>query len=269
MNATGANATGANPAGEPGGSAQNQAGAPRRPSPPLGRRLLNPILRLLLWLFLDVKVTGGRAVPPAGAGIVYYNHIHWLDPVLITGRLHRFGVPLTKIEASRWPVLGWVLKVYHVIFITRGVVDRAALKATWEVLAEGGVSIISPEGTRSHDGKMQTAKEGLAYVAQRAPDCWLIPAAVTGTPDFRVKLPLINRPKASITYGRPFRFAWPRAADGSLALPEGRAGREVMREMTEQAMGEMAARLPDEMRGAYADQVGTNRSWLEFMDEGR
>ncbi len=259
--------TGANPIDASASAAPGRAASTTRPwrSIPLGRRVCNPILRFLLKLFLNLKVTDQSYLPTKGAGIVYYNHIHWLDPVLITGRLHRYGVPLTKIEASRWPILGWVLKVYHVIFITRGVVDRAALKATWEVLADGDISIISPEGTRSHDGKMQTAKEGLAYVAQRAPDCWLIPAAVTGTPAFHIKFPLINRPRASITYGRPFRFRWPRAEDGSLALPEGRAGREVLRDMTDQAMGELAARLPEEMRGAYADQVGTNRDWLEFI----
>jgi 1-acyl-sn-glycerol-3-phosphate acyltransferase len=260
-------ATGVKPAGaQDAGTADRDGAKQRRGAIPLGRRLLNPILRFLIRLFLDLRVKDEPRVPNMGAGIVYYNHIHWLDPVLITGRLHRYGVPLTKIEASRWPVLGWVLKIYHVIFITRGVVDRAALKANWQVLAEGDLSIISPEGTRSHDGRMQTAKEGLAFVAQKAPDCWLIPAAVTGTPTFRFKLPLINRPLATITYGRPFRFRWPRAADGSIALPEGRASRDVLREMTDQAMGELAARLPEEMRGAYADEVGTNRSWLEFID---
>lgn len=262
MNATSASAAGVN---DPAGSPAN-AGRGRRHRVPIGRHIFGPLLRFLIRLFLNLKVVDEPRVPKTGAGIVFYNHIHWLDPVLICGRLHRYAVPLTKIEASRWPVLGWILKHYHVIFITRGVVDRAALKATWEVLADGDVSVISPEGTRSQDGKMQTAKEGLAYVAQRAPDCWLIPAAVTGTPTFRFKFPLINRPRASIIYGRPFRFLWPRAADGSLALPEGRAGREILRLMTDEAMGELAARLPAEMRGAYADQVGTNRRWLEFMD---
>lgn len=238
----------------------------RRRTVPAGRYIFGAILKFLILLFIDVKVTGEARVPKSGAGIVYYNHIHWLDPVLICARLHRYAVPLTKIEASRWPLVGWLLKGYHVIFITRGVVDRAALKATWEVLADGDISVISPEGTRSQDGKLQTAKEGLAYVAQRAPDCWLIPAAVTGTPTFRFKFPLVNRPRASITYGRPFRFLWPRSEDGSLALPEGRAGREVLRQMTDEAMGELAGRLPAEMRGAYEDQLGTSRGWLEFMD---
>lgn len=224
---------------------------------PLGRHFWGAILRFLIWLFLRVEVRGADRVPAHGAGIIYYNHIHWLDPVLICGQLHRYAVPLTKIEASRWPFVGWLLRWYHVIFITRGTVDRAALKATWEVLADGDISVISPEGTRSRDGRLQEAREGLAFVAREVPDAWLIPCAVVGTPQFKWKVPLINRPKVTLTYGQPFRLAWPRNPDGSLAVPEGRAGREVLRQMTDEAMAELAALLPEEMRGAYKEVAGT------------
>ena len=233
---------------------------------PFGRHVFGPLLRFLIRLFMDVTIVDERKVPHAGAGIVFYNHIHWLDPVIICARLHRYAVPLTKIEASRWPLVGWLLKGYHVIFITRGVVDRAALKATWEVLSDGDISVIAPEGTRSQDARLQTAKEGLAFVARQAPDCWLIPAAVTGTTSFHWGFPLVNRPRAQILYGRPFRFRWPQGADGAVALPEGRAGREALREMTDEAMAELAALLPPDMQGAYADLIGTKTRWLEFID---
>ncbi len=237
----------------------------RRRSIPLGRRFFGAILRFLIWLFIRVEVRGESRVPKVGAGIIYYNHIHWLDPVIICGQLHRYAVPLTKIEASRWPVVGWLLKGYHVIFITRGTVDRAALKATWEILREGDISVISPEGTRSLDGRLLTAKEGLAFVARQAPDCWLIPAAVTGTPSFRWHIPLVNRPTAVITYGRPFRYRWPRGEDGLVVFPDGRSGRETLREMTDEAMTQLAQCLPAEMRGAYADMNSTADRWLEFF----
>jgi 1-acyl-sn-glycerol-3-phosphate acyltransferase len=238
----------------------------RRRRVPIGRHITAPILRFLLRLFLNISVVDESHVPKTGAGIVFYNHIHWLDPVIICARLHRYAVPLTKIEASRWPLVGWLLKGYHVIFITRGVVDRAALKATWELLAEGDVSVISPEGTRSPDARLQTAKEGLAFVARQAPDCWLIPAAVTGTPAFKWGFPFVNRTQVRILYGRPFRYRWPRGADGEIVLPEGRAGRETLRLMTDDAMGQLAAMLPPDMQGAYAEFVGTNTPWLEFID---
>lgn len=233
---------------------------------PFGRLFFGAILRFLIRLFLKVTVIDESHVPKTGAGIIFYNHIHWLDPVIICARLHRYAIPLTKIEASRWPLVGWLLRGYHVIFITRGVVDRAALKATWEVLHNGDISVIAPEGTRSADARLQTAKEGLAFVARQAPDCWLIPAAVTGTPTFKWGFPLLNRPQARIQYGRPFYLRWQRGADGEIVLPEGRSGRESLREMTDEAMAQLAGLLPADMRGAYAELVGTKGQWLEFID---
>jgi 1-acyl-sn-glycerol-3-phosphate acyltransferase len=216
---------------------------------------------------MRVKVRGAAAAPGRGAGIVFYNHIHWLDPVLICSKLRRYAVPLTKIEASHAPVVGWLLRWYHVIFIARGVVDRQALRDTWEVLADGDISVIAPEGTRSQDGRLQSAKEGLAFVARQAPDAWLIPCAVTGTPTFHWGFPLVNRPQATLTYGRPFRLRWPRDAAGNVALPEGRASRETLREMTDEAMAQLAATLPPDMRGDYAAADPAQTRWLEFLAE--
>ncbi len=226
---------------------------------PIGRRIWSVVLKFLIWILLRVEVRGARFLPRAGAGIVYYNHIHWLDPPLICGTIRRYAVPLTKIEASRWPVVGLLLKWYHVIFITRGTVDREALQATWGVLADGDISVISPEGTRSYDGQLQAAKEGLAFVARQAPDAWLMPCAVTGTQAFSWKLGEIHRrPRVVLTYGRPFRLRW----------PAGKASREVMREMTDEAMVQLALLLPPEMRGAYADAAAgvAQPKWLEFLD---
>jgi 1-acyl-sn-glycerol-3-phosphate acyltransferase len=214
------------------------------------------VLKFLIWLWLRVEVRGADRLPRQGAGIVYYNHIHWLDPVLICGTIRRYAVPLTKIEAKSWPVVGWLLRWYHVIFITRGTVDREALRATWNVLTDGDISVISPEGTRSLDGRLKSAKEGLAFIAREVPDAWLIPCAVSGTPAFKWGIPLINRPLAHITYGRPFKLRW----------PEGKASREVLREMTDEAMAQLASVLSAEMRGDYASADPTQHRWLEFLE---
>jgi 1-acyl-sn-glycerol-3-phosphate acyltransferase len=223
---------------------------------PLGRYVWQPVLRLLLWLLLRVRVKGRERVPAAGAGIIYYNHIHWLDPPLICATSRRYAVPLTKIEVRTWPVVGLLLRWYHVIFITRGAVDRVALKATWEVLADGDIAVISPEGTRSSDGVLLEAKEGLAFIARAVPGAWLIPCAVTGTPAFSFSFPhVLRRPRVTLTYGKPFRFRWPLAGE--------RASRDDLRAMTDEAMAELAACLPPEMRGMYCCPSTAPR-WLEF-----
>lgn len=232
----------------------------RRKHPiPLSRYFWALVLRFLIWLFATVDVRGMDQVPKHGAGIVYYNHIHWLDPVLISGKLKRYNVPLTKIEAASWPLVGFLLRGYHVVFITRGVVDRQALNATWELLADGDISVISPEGTRSPDARLQAAKEGLAFVARRAPDAWWIPCAVTGTPKFRFSVPLLKRTPVQLTYGRPFRILWPTARAEETS-------REVLREMTDEAMIQLAALLPAAMRGDYAGVDLQRHKWIAFLE---
>jgi len=224
---------------------------------PIGRYVAGAALKFLFWLFLRIEVRGAEHLPAKGAGIVYYNHIHWLDPALICGTIKRYAVPLTKIEARGWPLVGWLLRTFHVIFITRGVVDREALRATWEVLADGDISVIAPEGTRSQDGRLQSAKEGLGFIARQVPDAWLMPCAVTGTPEFAFKLrTILKRPRVVLTYGRPFKLRWP---------PE-RVSRETLRAMTDEAMAQLADALPPQMRGDYAEADSSVNEWLEFLE---
>jgi 1-acyl-sn-glycerol-3-phosphate acyltransferase len=208
---------------------------------------------------LKIEMTGLEHLPKTGAGIIYYNHIHWLDPVLIAAKLPRYCVPLAKIETSRWPVVGVLMRWYPVIFITRGAVDREALKATWDVLAQGHISAISPEGTRSPDLRLQRAKEGLAFVAKQAQSAWLIPCAVQGTPAFSWSLKaFLHHPVVTLRFGPAFNLAWPERPD-----------RDVLREMTDEAMVQLAQLLPTEMRGDYADGDPGQHKWLAFVETGR
>jgi 1-acyl-sn-glycerol-3-phosphate acyltransferase len=232
---------------------------------PLGRRFWGTVLRLLISVLARLEVRGRENLPDEGPGIVYYNHIHWLDPVLFCGSCRRYAVPLAKIESRSWPGVGWLLQWYHVIFITRGVVDRDALKAVWQVLADGDIAVISPEGTRSLNGVLQPAKEGLAFIARHEPEAWLMPCAVTGTTRFSWSLKrILSRPHIVLTYGPAVRLRW----------PDEKVERGVLRDMTDEAMAHLAGCLPAEMRGAYgaSPDTGSETSdvpqsirWLEFI----
>jgi 1-acyl-sn-glycerol-3-phosphate acyltransferase len=229
----------------------------RRSHVPSGRRFWGVALKLLILLLARLEVRGRDRLPAEGAGIVYYNHIHWLDPVMFCGSCRRYAVPLAKIESRSWPLVGWLLRWYHVIFITRGTVDRDALRTTWQVLADGDIAVISPEGTRSLDGRLKPAKEGLAFIARGAPGAWLMPCAVSGTTQFSWKIGrILQRPRIVLTYGRAFRFRW----------PDGKVERETLRDMTEEAMCHLASCLVDEARGAYSDVTCATTRWLEFLD---
>src|SRR5690606_36913656 len=96
----------------------------------------------------------------------------------------------------------------------------------------------APEGRESHTGALERAKEGAAFLAQQT-QAPVLPVAVTGTA-WRVVLPAwrrLRRPCVTLTFGRPFCL--------DPGLPRREAADEIMRRI--------AALLPPEYRGVYAD----------------
>ncbi len=123
--------------------------------------------------------------------------------------------------------------------------DVKALIWAIHVLKRGEPVLFFPEGTRSHDRKMQKGRDGAAYTALKA-NVPILPVAVTGTEHIssmiRVLFPLC-RMRANI--GKPF----------TLPKPDGRITHELLEEMTDVIMERIAILLPEQYRGYYADRV--------------
>jgi len=210
---------------------------------------LEPKRRVLRWMIDHIafrflvridSVQGLENLPAHGAAIIMINHIAFVDPVVVMGVLPRNIVPLAKVEVYRYPVFGIFPWLWEVIPVHRGDIDRKALRSAEEVLRAGEVILVAPEGTR-HPA-MQAGKEGVAFLAHRtgAP---IVPVTVEGTQGFPT-VPSSRRwrgPGAQIRVGRPFRLV--RHAE--------RPSREMLRRMTDQAMGVLARMLPEARRGVY------------------
>lgn len=205
------------------------------------------------WLMRIDAVSGIENVPHAGPAILMFNHIAFVDPLIIMSVLPRNVVPLAKAEVMANPLLALVPWAYGVITVRRGEVDRQALLQSMQVLQAGEVLLLAPEGTRSPS--LLPAKEGVAYLAAKtgAP---IVPVALEGTEGF----PSFSRgalrqgPGATIRFGRGFRF-------NVGARPD----RETLHRMTEEAMYILAAMLPPERRGAYSDVAKATQETLEFV----
>jgi 1-acyl-sn-glycerol-3-phosphate acyltransferase len=194
-------------------------------------------------MFTRVTVEGLEHVPRTGPLILILNHVHFLDPTVLVAAVPRFAMPIAKAESLQWPVVGKLLKWYPVIPIRRGELDMAAMRWADSLLADGQALIIAPEGTRSLTGGLQQGKEGFVFFARRY-DPIIVPAGVTGTTPFVANLKQWRRTPIHIKIGKPFKFRWPAS---------GRVDKETMRRMTDEAMYCIAALLPPEMRGVYAD----------------
>lgn len=200
------------------------------------------------------RVEGIENVPPSGGAIIMMNHIAFVDSLVVLHTLPRHVTPLAKVEVYDYPVIGIFPKLWHVIPVRREEVDRRAIQQALEVLNAGETILVAPEGTRGT--QLRQGKEGVAYLASRS-NAPVVPVTVEGTPGFpalRFTSPW-RTPGITVRFGRPFRYH----------KELRRAGREQLRQMTDEAMYVLSAMLPPERRGVYADLDKASQSTLEWL----
>jgi 1-acyl-sn-glycerol-3-phosphate acyltransferase len=222
------------------------------------RRVLRWLITNIGWRFLaridDRRITGLENLPRTGPAILMINHIAFLDPVVVLGNLPRNIVPMAKAEVHNLPVWGFFTRLWDVIPVHRDELDRKALEKSLAVLAAGEVVLIAPEAHRHV--AMEQGREGVAYLAHRS-GAPIVPVAVFSTPGYPTLVGPWNAhlPGAYFHIGRPFRFK-PVA---------GRLPRERLRLMTDEAMYVLAAMLPEQRRGHYADLTQATTETIEFV----
>lgn len=213
------------------------------------RKLLNALLRVLYFVLFRLEVSGKENVPPTGPLILMINHIDAMDPFIVVGVFPRAVTPMSKIEVFSLPLIGILARAYGAFPIRRGQVDKQAIRRSFEVLQEGDVLLIAPEGTRSPTHSLQRGKEGMALIAARtgAP---IIPVGVIGTQDAARYWRQLRRAPVRIVIGEPFRLD-----PGGQQLR-----RPVLRTMTDEAMYQLAATLPPVYRGIYGNMSEATKS---------
>jgi 1-acyl-sn-glycerol-3-phosphate acyltransferase len=220
------------------------------------RRFLRYLLRVIGFsLFAKVDhVEGVEKVPAAGPAILMINHINFVDPFVVMGSLKRSIVPMAKIEVYSYPIVGIFPRIYGVIPVQREETDRRAVEGALEVLNAGEIILVAPEAHRGPE--LRQGKEGVAFLATRA-GVPIVPVAIDGTIDYPT-YPFSHRwrePGARILFGRPFWFK-----TGGL-----RARREVLRQMTDEAMYILAGMLPEHRRGYYSDLSQATQATIDWL----
>jgi 1-acyl-sn-glycerol-3-phosphate acyltransferase len=222
----------------------------------LRRKFLRFLIRSI-GLTLLAKVDsfeGQENLPDSGPAILMINHIAFIDPIVMLPFLKRNIVPMAKIEVYDYPVIGIFPHIWGVIPVRREEVDRRAIQQSLEVLRSGEIILVAPEGTRGPE--LKQGKEGVAYLASRS-GAPILPTAIIGTRGFPA-LRGTRRwrgPGAKFQIGRPFRFR----------SEYRHAGRDQLRQMTDEAMYVLAAMLPGEQRGYYRNLSAITQETIEFL----
>ncbi len=220
------------------------------------RRVLRALLRAIGFTLLAKldSVEGLENVPRRGPALLLINHIAFIDPIVVMHVVPRQIVPMAKIEVYDYPLVGILPRLWGVIPVRRGEVDRRALRMAMQVLHAGELVLIAPEGTRSP--ALQRAKEGIAFIAART-GVPIVPVALEGTEGFPALRGMSRwrSPGAQVRFGKPFRFK---------EVPGGRPNRAQLRQMTDEAMCVLARMLPPHRRGVYADADSRTLETITF-----
>jgi 1-acyl-sn-glycerol-3-phosphate acyltransferase len=222
----------------------------------LRRRILRFLIRHIGFTILAKldRVEGLENVPVSGPAIMMINHINFVDPFVVINVLPRNIVPMAKIEVYDYPIVGIFPRIYGVIPVQREEFDRRAIQGALEVLQAGEIILVAPEAHRGP--ALRQGKEGVAYLATRG-NAPIVPVAIDGTMGFPT-LPFMPRwrgPGAFVKFGRPFH----------LNSPGKRANKEMLRQMTDEAMYILSAMLPEYRRGFYADLSYATHEFIEWV----
>ena len=168
----------------------------------IGRRLLRTGMRALYDRYLDTKLTGKAYVPPFGGYIVAANHASHLDMGLCKHALGEQGDALVALAAKDYFFDDPVRKAYFENFTNLVPMERygslrESLRLAAEVIRDGYILLIFPEGTRSETGVMADFKPSLGYLALTN-RCGILPMYLAGTHDAMAKGDYLPRAKAKV-----------------------------------------------------------------------
>lgn len=144
---------------------------------------------------IEVGVRGLEHVRPGETYVVMSNHQSSYDIFVL---MHAFPGTLrmvSKIEMFRIPLLGGAMKAAEFVPLDRGDIKKAREGLAYaKGKLESGVNVwISPEGTRSDDGKLLPFKKGGFMLAIQT-GARILPVSLVGTRDvLRSKSYEVNR----------------------------------------------------------------------------
>jgi len=216
-------------------------------------KILN-LIRKLVKALVNLRVEGYENVPETGAFILVTNHIYRLDtPFLMLSTTRRDTIGMVGDSYRKIPFFRWLLDAIGVICVNREEYDFAAFRQAADYLKRGWIVGIAPEGTRSKTGSLKQGKPGTALLVRKT-GALLVPAAVTGSEEMASRFLRLRKMEVLVRFGAPFQLPQPEAGEDNKAWLE---------KATKEIMCRIAALLPVERRGAYADNPRVSQILVE------
>ncbi|GAB4472431.1 MAG: lysophospholipid acyltransferase family protein [Anaerolineales bacterium] len=211
----------------------------------LARKLLRPTFRGIFHLLSSIHIQGAENVPKRGAYIVAINHISLFEAPFVVAFWPTELEAMGAVEVWSRKGQNILAKLYYGIQVHRGQYDRQVMDQALSILASGRPLLIAPEGGRTHRPGLRRAFPGIAYLVEKA-DVPVIPVGIVGsTDDFLERALRLERPKLEMNIGEPFRLP--------PIQEKGEARRQARQRNADLVMLKIAALLPPDYRGIYAE----------------
>jgi 1-acyl-sn-glycerol-3-phosphate acyltransferase len=174
------------------------------------------LLRFISWVMSHVvyrfKVRGDENIPVTGPAVLVCNHVSFVDAVLLMAASPRPIYFVMDHRIFRIPVLGAVFRLAKAIPVASRTEDAATYEQAFEraaqVLREGDLLAIFPEGALTRDGSLQEFKGGVMKILERAQQDGISPPVVPMAlsnlwGSFFSRIEVINGDRVAMV--RPFR----------------------------------------------------------------
>ncbi len=174
--------------------------------PSLNYQFWRVVVRSLAQAAWDLKIFNVDRVPATGPVILACNHVSFADPPLVGVGIRRPTHFLARDTLFRNPLFGAWLRSVNSIPVDRDGGGAAGLRAVLALLNRQEMVVLFPEGTRSVDGRLQSAKPGVGLIALKS-GAPVVPVRMFGLFEAwgrNRKLPRTG--KVIVKYGHPIRF---------------------------------------------------------------
>jgi len=214
--------------------------------------LLSPVF-FLLW---RVKVEGREHIPAHGPAVLAANHQSFCDSFFLPLVLRRRVTYVAKAEYFDDWKTAWFFRAAGQIPMHRGGGDASqrALDTATEILEEGRLLGIYPEGTRAPDRRLHKGHTGVARLALGC-GVPIIPVGIVGTRTVQPPGSNLMRPFHSVTirFGPPVTFGDAARCGPASDRPEA-ADPSELRAVTDALMSEIALLSGQEYVHTYANR---------------
>jgi glycerol-3-phosphate dehydrogenase (NAD(P)+) len=186
----------------------------RRGVHPIVYLIVRAVLQPFLLVYFRLSRIGRGHLPKKSGVILAPNHRSFLDPFAIGTCVRRPIYFMAKQEMFTSRFRSWILNCVGAFPIRRGESDEEAMETARELIRQGKIVVVFPEGTRHKTGSLGEPRRGVGRLALEtgAP---VVPIAVIGSE--RARRGWRVRPvKVRIRMGRPLTF--PRVVNPSRHL---------------------------------------------------